>query len=179
MGQDVFSVVESGQATGEPIENKFRELINLVREASHTSRKIMSDLRPGVLEDLGLTAALEWLVHEFQTQCNIECTLFADDISAEISDDAATALFRIVQESLTNIAKHADATHITVSLKCEAAAIILCIVDDGKGLSRNWETKEGSFGLKGMRERTLALGGELHVEPAEDGGVSLRLQVPI
>ena len=179
MGQDVFAVAGSGQAVGEPIENKFRELINLVKEASHTSRKIMSDLRPGVLEDLGLTAALEWLVHEFQTQCNIECALFADDISAGISDDAATALFRIVQESLTNIAKHADATYITVSLKREAAAIVLCIVDDGKGLSRNWETKEGSFGLKGMRERTLALGGELHVEPAEDGGVSLRLQVPI
>ena len=179
MEQNVFAAEESGQAIGVPIENKFRELINLVKEASRTSRKIMSDLRPGVLEDLGLTAALEWLVHEFQTQCDIECTLFADDISAGISDDAATALFRIVQESLTNIAKHADATHITVSLKRETAAIVLCIVDDGKGLSRNWETKEGSFGLKGMRERTLALGGELHVEPAEDGGVSLRLQVPI
>ena len=179
MEQNVFAAKESGQAIGVPIENKFRELINLVKEASRTSRKIMSDLRPGVLEDLGLTAALEWLVHEFQTQCDIECTLFADDISAGISDDAATALFRIVQESLTNIAKHADATHITVSLKRETAAIVLCIVDDGKGLSRNWETKEGSFGLKGMRERTLALGGELHVEPAEDGGVSLRLQVPI
>jgi len=179
MEQNVFAAEGSGQAIGVPIENKFRELINLVKEASRTSRKIMSDLRPGVLEDLGLTAALEWLVHEFQTQCDIECTLFADDISAGISDDAATALFRIVQESLTNIAKHADATHITVSLKRETAAIVLCIVDDGKGLSRNWETKEGSFGLKGMRERTLALGGELHVEPAEDGGVSLRLQVPI
>jgi len=179
MEQNVFAAEESGQAIGVPIENKFRELINLVKEASRTSRKIMSDLRPGVLEDLGLTAALEWLVHEFQTQCDIECTLFADDISAGISDDAATALFRIVQESLTNIAKHADATHITVSLKRETAAIVLCIVDDGKGLSRNWETKEGSFGLKGMRERTLALGGELHVERAEDGGVSLRLQVPI
>jgi len=179
MEQNVFAAEGSGQAPGVPIENKFRELINLVKEASRTSRKIMSDLRPGVLEDLGLTAALEWLVHEFQTQCDIECTLFADDISAGISDDAATALFRIVQESLTNIAKHADATHITVSLKRETAAIVLCIVDDGKGLSRNWETKEGSFGLKGMRERTLALGGELHVEPAEDGGVSLRLQVPI
>lgn len=179
MGQNGVTAEGKSQTAGVPIENKFRELINLVKEASRTSRKIMSDLRPGVLEDLGLTAALEWLVHEFQTQCNIDCRLFADDISAEISDDAATALFRIVQESLTNIAKHADATHITVSLKCEAAAIILCIVDDGKGLSRNWETKEGSFGLKGMRERTLALGGELYVEPAEDGGVSLRLQIPI
>lgn len=179
MEQNDVAAEVSGQTVGVPIENKIRELINLVKEASRTSRNIMSDLRPGVLEDLGLTAALEWLVHEFQTQCNIDCTLLADDISAEISDDAATALFRIVQESLTNIAKHADATHITVSLKCEAAAIVLCIVDDGKGLSRNWETKEGSFGLKGMRERTLALGGELHVEPAEDGGVSLRLQVPI
>lgn len=179
MGRDGLTAEGRSQAAEEPIENKFRELINLVKEASHTSRKIMSDLRPGVLEDLGLTAALEWLVHEFQSQSNIKCMLFADDISAGISDDAATALFRIVQESLTNIAKHADATHITVSLKREAAAIILCIVDDGKGLSRNWETKEGSFGLKGMRERTLALGGELHVEPAEDGGVSLRLQVPI
>lgn len=179
IGQDGVAAEVSGQAAGVPIENKIRELINLVKEASRTSRNIMSDLRPGVLEDLGLTAALEWLVHEFQAQCDIDCMLFADDISAGISDDAATALFRIVQESLTNIAKHADATHITVSLKREAAAIILCIVDDGKGLSRNWETKEGSFGLKGMRERTLALGGELHVEPAEDGGVSLRLQVPI
>ena len=179
MGQNGVATEGRGQAAEEPIENKFRELINLVKEASHTSRKIMSDLRPGVLEDLGLTAALEWLVHEFQSQSNIDCMLFADDISAGISDDAATALFRIVQESLTNIAKHADATHITVSLKREVAAIVLYIVDDGKGLSRNWETKEGSFGLKGIRERTLALGGELHVEPAEDGGVSLRLQVPI
>ena len=167
------------QAAGVPIHNRFRELINLVKEASRTSRKIMSDLRPGVLEDLGLTAALEWLVHEFQTQSNIDCTLIADDITAELNDDAATALFRIVQESLTNIAKHAEATHITVSLQRGATKIVLCIVDDGKGLSRNWETKEGSYGLKGMHERTLALGGELHVEPGEDGGVSLLLQVPI
>ena len=161
------------------ILDQLDELSTLVRKASNTSRRIISDLRPSVLEDLGLLAATEWLVHEFETHYGKTCRIRATDISLTLSDGATTALFRIVQESLTNIAKHADAKNVEITMACGDDWFTLQISDDGKGLDSDWEGKDGCYGLQGMRERVLGFGGELSLTNGQTGGASLRVQIPL
>ncbi|MEH6549874.1 MAG: transporter substrate-binding domain-containing protein [Pseudomonadales bacterium] len=151
----------------------------LVREATQISRRIMSDLKPSVLDDFGLVAALEWLVHEFQLRTEIECHFSSDALPMTLNEEAKIALFRIVQESLTNIGKHAEAKSVDISLDFEDSSLCLAIEDDGKGLSAGWETREGAFGLQGMRERAVALEGELNIENPPNAGVRLSVKIPV
>ncbi len=155
------------------------ELRHLVREASTTARRIMSDLRPTVLEDLGLVAAIEWLAREFENHYGIVCKVRNTGQPTDIDDETTTALFRITQESLTNVSRHADARLVVVSVDYGQQWLTLQVIDDGKGLEDGWEVKEGSYGVQGMRERALALGGELTLQAQPDCGVCLIVRVPI
>ena len=155
------------------------DLLELVREATTTSRRIMSDLRPSVLNDLGLVAAIEWLAHEFQSHHGIACRVDAEDLDVELPDGALIALFRIVQESLTNIAKHANATRAMVRLRLVDGELQLDITDDGIGLPVVRNDTNGSFGLMGMGERALALGGELSFSEGKDGGTRVSVRIPV
>jgi len=168
---------------GSPIKSfelnkQFDEIRALLGQASSTSRSIMSDLRPSVLEDFGLAAAIEWLAHEFeihhQTLCIVRGTQPPDTISAAI----AIAVFRIVQESLTNIAKHAKAKKVQIKLSSNNGLLKVEIIDDGVGLQSGWDNKEGSFGFQGMRERAMSFNGEISVANGKKSGVVLRLQIP-
>ena len=154
------------------------ELLDLVKQATATSRRIMSDLRPSVLHDLGLVAAIEWLAHEFEEHSGIHCVVDAGDLDPELSDEASIALFRIVQESLTNIAKHAQASAAKISLDVNSDGLMLEIIDDGIGIAANWHNKKGSFGLIGMRERAIAIGGKLRVDSGQGSGSVVRIEVP-
>ena len=175
MKKNQTQTTESSRA----IQTHLNELGDLVHQASNTSRKIMSDLRPSVLEDIGLIAAIEWLAHEFEAHHGIGCRIQAPDAFLGLPDDTAIALFRIVQESLTNIAKHANAQNIEVSIKSDGQQIILQVMDDGDGLDADWKNKEGSYGLQGMQERVMACGGEFNLRCRPDQkGVSLRVRVP-
>jgi signal transduction histidine kinase len=155
------------------------DLQGLVKQATKTSRRIMSDLRPSVLEDLGLVAAVEWLVHEFEQHHDIACELQAEDLEVELPSGAGIALFRIVQESLTNIAKHAEAQRAWITLTVENDVLTLEIADDGAGFSRGRRVNEHSFGLLGMSERALALGGELQLRERAEGGARIVVTVPL
>jgi len=168
---------------GSPIKSfelnkQFDEIRALLVQASSTSRSIMSDLRPSVLEDFGLAAAIEWLAHEFevhhQTLCIVRGTQPPDTISAAI----AIAVFRIVQESLTNIAKHAKAKKVQIKLSSNNGLLKVEIIDDGVGFQSGWDNKEGSFGFQGMRERAMSFNGEISVANGKKSGVVLRLQIP-
>lgn len=163
----------------EQLEDKTKELTLLVKSASKTSKQIMSDLRPSMLEDLGLIAALEWLASEFTTRHEIPCHFRADESEIELQEEVAIALFRITQESLTNIAKHAQAHQVKVTICFLEDTIFLSISDDGLGLKAGWSTKEGSFGLQGMKERAIALGGSLKVCSSAENGVELKVKLPI
>jgi signal transduction histidine kinase len=160
-------------------DEHIEEVRGLVKEASHISRRIMSDLRPSVLEDLGLVAALEWLVHEFESHHDIRCVIDAEDLETELAPGAGIALFRIVQESLTNIAKHAGASLAQVTLSVSDDELILEVEDDGKGLDSDWKNRDGSFGLLGMSERAQALGGELCVANNAEGGACIVVRMPL
>ena len=155
------------------------ELRRLIREATATSRRIMSDLRPSMLEDLGLVAAIEWLAHEFELHYGLPCHVLAAGQLPELPGDALIALFRIAQESLTNIAKHADASSAEIELATRDDSICLTIRDDGKGIPEGWRSKEGSFGLLGISERTLALGGEMTVINQKSGGACVQVTIPV
>ena len=172
------STTQDAEIKSAELNLQFDEIKALILQASSTSRSIMSDLRPSVLEDLGLAAAIEWLAHEFeihhQTLCIVRGTQPPDTISAAI----AIAVFRIVQESLTNVAKHANAKNVQIKLSSHHGLLNVEIIDDGVGLQSGWDKKEDSFGFQGMRERAMSFNGEISVANGKKSGVILRLQIP-
>jgi len=165
--------------TDEKCIAKTKELNDLVLSASKTSKQIMTDLRPSILEDLGLVAAIDWLANDFKIKHGVSCKVNARDLPVKLTDEAAIALFRIVQESLTNIAKHAHAEQVEISIVIEKNMLKLSISDDGQGLKDGFKTKQGSYGLKGMHERAIALGGEMKIQSDSHNGVQLKIKIPI
>ena len=160
------------------LDNQLDEIKALLLQASNTSRSIMSDLRPSVLEDLGLAAAIEWLAHEFEIHHQTLCIVRGTQPPDTISSTLAIAVFRIVQESLTNIAKHARAKNVQIKISSDNGLLKVKIIDDGIGLQAGWDQKEGSFGFQGMRERAMSFNGEISVANGKKSGVALMLQIP-
>ncbi|MEX5746732.1 ATP-binding protein [Massilia sp. X63] len=152
--------------------NYLDDLVDRTIEAVH---RISLDLRPTML-DLGLVAALEWQAHEFEKQMGIACIFRCPEKEIVLDDDHATALFRIFQEALTNIAKHAGATRVTVALRRQRAHLSLEICDNGRGIAPADRLKPHSFGLRGMSERAKALGGTLSLSSAPGGGTMLTIK---
>jgi signal transduction histidine kinase len=140
-------------------------------------RAIINDLRPAVL-DLGLHAAVEWQTREFQRKTGISCALMSDGEDIVLSDACATALFRTLQESLTNVTRHASASHVDVQLYATDESLLMRISDDGIG-RLGQQDKPDAFGLRGMRERIGSLGGRLTVTAAPDQGVTVTAVIPI
>jgi signal transduction histidine kinase len=142
-------------------------------------RRIATELRPPILDELGLPAAVEWLAHDFARRTGISCraaTVLPADCT--ISADAATALFRIVQEALTNVSRHAGATRVHIELGVKSECVTLEIIDDGHGITEVAATGPGSLGILGMRERAAALGGVLEVGPTTGGGTRVAAWLP-
>lgn len=155
--------------------NYVDSLVDRTIDAVH---RISLDLRPSVL-DFGLRAALEWQCEEFEKQNGMKCALVANDTEAALSPDHATALFRIFQEALTNIARHARANSVTVHLHQTRGYLTLTVTDDGVGISPQDRHKPQSFGLRGMAERAQALGGKLVISPEVGGGTTLAVRIPL
>lgn len=148
-------------------------LVDRTIEAIH---RISLDLRPAVL-DLGLVAALEWQVGEFARQSGVEAQFSSNRRELELDNDQATALFRIAQEALTNIAKHAKASKVSVKLARQRHHVSLKIADNGAGIRPADRSKPASFGLRGMAERARALGGTLTLSHAAGGGTVVAIKI--
>lgn len=148
-------------------------LVDRTIEAIH---RIALDLRPALL-DLGLVAALEWQVKEFDKQTGIHSSFSTNHRDIGLDDDQATALFRIAQEALTNIAKHAHASKVTVKLARLRHHVSLKIADNGSGIRQSDRAKPDSFGLRGMAERARALGGTLTLSHANGGGTVVTIKI--
>ena len=144
------------------------------------TRRISADLRPLMLDDLGLAEAAEWLAEDFEQRTGIVCSLALEDSEAISRLDAATstALYRILQESLTNVARHARAGHVGIELAIDGEEVVLSVEDDGQGISDNDRRKTRSFGLKGLRERAHYLGGISRIEAGSQGGTLVAVRVP-
>jgi PAS domain S-box-containing protein len=140
-------------------------------------RRISADLRPAMLDDLGLVPALEELVQHISQHSGLECRLAASE-DLRVVDRLATPLFRVAQESLNNAVKHAQASRIVVSLFEEDSRLVMRIEDDGKGITQDDRRKRKSYGLIGMRERVYALGGDFEVRSQERAGTTVEVRVP-
>ena len=140
-------------------------------------RQIINDLRPHVL-DLGLTAAVDWQIAEFQRRTGIACELVSDGRELHVSDRCATTLFRILQESLTNVSRHARATAVRVELALDAESIAMTVSDNGIGLNKGGGQKPGSFGLVGIEERVRILGGKCLITSRPNAGTTVHVSIP-
>jgi signal transduction histidine kinase len=153
--------------------------LDLLDSSIVSVRKIATELRPGLLDALGLAAAIEWQVEEFQARTGVSCSLTLPREKLALPDDQATALFRILQEALTNIARHAQAKHAEVRLAVTNGSLVLEVRDDGRGIRPEERVKARSLGIVGMRERALLLGGEVAVTGRPGGGTTVRASVPL
>ena len=142
------------------------------------TRRISADLRPLILDDLGLEAAADWLVQNFTSRTGVACEL-AVVRKLDLADPHATTVFRALQESLTNIAKHAAASRVEVTLERDADSVVLTVRDNGRGFASGAPRKPESFGLLGLRERVSLLGGEVSVESAPGRGTSIEVRLPL
>jgi signal transduction histidine kinase len=152
------------------------ELIDRTLDRVHT---IVTGLRPVVLDKIGLVAAIEWQTGEFQDRSGIVCETHLPTEEIPLDPERSTALFRILQEAITNVARHANATKVIIELRSEAGSLILSVRDNGKGIDEKMVFTHRSMGLLGMRERALSLGGTTEVSAAAGGGTLITVRVPI
>jgi signal transduction histidine kinase len=153
-------------------------LLKLIDETIESVRTIASDLRPAVL-DLGLAAAIEWQVQELRRRTGIACLLKLGEQEIRLDDARATAIFRIVQESLTNIVRHAQASQIKLSLRQRGDRLLIQIGDNGVGMTADAMQQPRSFGIAGMRERVLLLDGSIEINSRPGRGTQLKVSIPL
>jgi len=167
--------VEQGTGT---LRDKVHSIETLVDRAMSTVSRVGRELRPGILKEFGLPAAIECQAEDFTQRTGIACRVKCDDEGIDLDEKASLALFRILQEALTNVAKHAHASLVVVRLRREHDRISLEIRDNGRGVSEADMNKPKSFGLRGIRERASSLNGELSITPVEQGGTLIVLRIP-
>jgi signal transduction histidine kinase len=154
-------------------------ITKLVDQTIESVQKISTELRPGILDALGLVAAVEWAAGEFETRTGTRCRVDLPKDALKIDQERTTAIFRILQETLTNVARHADATQVDIRLAREDGSLSLEVYDNGIGISEEQLSASRSLGILGMRERTLLLGGEFLVSGAPNQGTRVRVRIPL
>ncbi len=142
-------------------------------------RKISAELRPGILDGFGLPAAIEWQASEFQDRTGIQCQLSAIPEDLDLEERPSSAIFRIFQELLTNVVRHADASRVSISLRKRKGMLILEVQDNGRGISENEKFKADSFGLLGVRERVALLGGKSSIKGVQGQGTTVTIRIPL
>lgn len=168
------------QLADQPVfQEKIQKMIPLVSDTISTVQRICAELRPGILDDLGLEAALEWLVQEFSERTGLRCELKIESEELHLPMALSTTLFRICQESLTNVMRHAQAQQIALSLSREGNRLRLHIQDDGKGIENERINHPLSLGLMGIRERVLPWNGEVTISGKKDQGTTIFVQVSL
>jgi signal transduction histidine kinase len=155
-----------------------RSVETLLDQAMTASRLISRRLRPAIL-DHGVVAAVEWQARDFSKRLGIQCDLRLEAEDIDLPPESATAVFRIFQEALTNIARHAGARRIGVRLAVAEGVMLLVVKDDGRGIAAGDQDKHGTFGLRGMRERCRGIGAQIEIRRPEGGGTELSLRVPV
>jgi signal transduction histidine kinase len=167
------------QSEGEVLV-RLKESIQLINDGVKAVRTICSGLRPGVLDDLGLAAAIEWQASEFTSRNGVLCQVSVPPVDLHLDGDRATATFRIFQECLTNVIRHAQAKTVRVALCEENENIVLVVEDDGIGFSEsNLSESLGSLGLLGMKERAQFCGGEVKISSSPGNGTTVTVRVPV
>jgi len=157
---------------------KAKTLTSLVDANVHLVQRISSELRPGMLDNLGLSAAMEWQTGQFQDRTGISCDIICEPNEIVLDQTRSTALFRIFQETLTNIIRHAQATSVDIVLRKKDGGVELTVTDNGKGITEQEIADPKSFGLMGIKERIYSLGGIVTISGSKDKGTTVRVSVP-
>ena len=169
----------SADGSSRPILFETRALQAQIDTMTVSVRRIAANLRPPMLDDLGLVAALEWLADDFRRRYGVKVAAHLDSGGVAFSDFAATAIFRIVQEALTNVARHAQASQVSVELAREANVCAVRIEDNGTGAALKIARNDKSFGLLGIPERVRQLNGVLSIDSAPGCGFRIAIQLPV
>jgi PAS domain S-box-containing protein len=176
---DLSSLIRGLSAERAPHATQAESILALADQMIQLVRRISTELRPDLLDRLGLVAALEWAGEEFQARTGIECRLEVPADTLVIDPERATAIFRIFQETLTNVARHASATKVDVRLAREGGSLTLEVHDNGVGIGEERASAGRSLGILGMRERALLLGGEFSISGSPGRGTTVRVRIPL
>ena len=170
----------SKKINAEPMHERIMSLYQLTGEAIETARRVSVNLRPNVLDNLGLCGAIEWLIREFEQRTNIKCSLESIMINLTcINKHHETSIFRIIQEAFINIAKHSKATAVDIELLENEDGLVITIKDNGIGITESQLLNPGSFGIIGMNERMQQLGGKLEIYGLPTEGSVVTLKIPL
>jgi signal transduction histidine kinase len=169
----------ANRSNEQQFSGKVEQMIKLTDDTVGSVRRIASDLRPSILDDFGLLAAIEWQAEQFQARTGIVCHVDCSIESRQFPQEQSTALFRVFQEALTNILRHANAKVVRVTISDEAGKFVLRIADDGKGISEGEKGGQGSLGILGMRERVHLIDGEIEITGIEGQGTEILVRVPL
>ena len=175
---DTIWVRDNVAAAPEAVAARLSDMVELLDRTVAATRRIAEDLRPPLLDDLGLVPAIEWLVSKFTQRCGVACKLSVDE-ELELQEPYATAVFRIVQESLANVAKHAGASEVAVVIDKVPGAVTLTVRDNGCGFATAAPRKPQSLGLMGLRERAQLLKGKVTIESAPGQGTRVEVYIPL
>jgi signal transduction histidine kinase len=157
---------------------KIAEMVGLVDSTINTVRRISSELRPGVVDDLGLVSAIEWHAQQFEHNTGIVCHFESNAEYVDLTREQATTVFRIFQETMTNIQRHALATKVNILLEEEDGKFVLEVRDNGRGITEDEKLGRRSLGLLGMRERAHSFGGTVEISGAPGKGTVLTVRLP-
>jgi signal transduction histidine kinase len=175
---DIHWLREHWDSDAGAVPAKLDAMEAMLDASTAATRRIAADLRPPVLDDLGLAPALQWLVQSFRQRAQVACDLEMDE-DLEVGEPHATAVFRIVQESLVNVRKHARARNVQVRLDREPQALTLSVRDDGVGFTTGDTRRPDALGLLGLRERARLLGGSVAIISAQGTGTTVQVQLPV
>jgi signal transduction histidine kinase len=165
----------------EGLHSRLEDAGALLESTAATIENVMGELRPPMLDDYGLLPALQWYANDFVRRTGIEVTVRGSETGTRLAQSTEIALFRIVQEALNNVAKHAHASKVTIGLEHAGAHVVMTITDDGVGYgaaTSSTARRRSGLGMVTMRERTQAVGGQFEIGPATDGGTRISVRVP-
>jgi PAS domain S-box-containing protein len=161
------------------VQEKLATLTNLIDTTFEIVRRVSSELRPGIVDDAGLVAAIVWAAKGFEARTGITCRFESPVEDVHVSREQSTAIFRIFQEALTNIMRHAEATRVEITIKEAADEFVMTITDNGKGITEQQQSGVETLGIIGMRERAYLIGGQFSITSGESRGTVVTVRVPI
>ena len=167
-----------GNVPKENVVDEIDEMSKRIDETIGTVRRISSEIRPSILDDFGLVAAMEWQARQFERKTGVECVFRSSSENIDIEPDAGSAVFRIFQEALTNIARHANASKVRILIDAVSDRIRMSIEDDGVGVDLQQLARSRSLGIMGMKERARLIGADLSIESSDEGGTRVEVVLP-
>jgi len=175
----VFLLAKKIKSNMPEVNEQLQELAGMIDQSVESVQRITAKLRPGILDELGLPAAIQWQVQDLSKQTGIQCRCSLPRHELHLPSDHATAIFRILQEALTNVVRHANAEKVSIFLRIDGHNLILEVTDNGIGISKGQIANPHSLGLLGMKERAMLLGGQFKIYGAKGEGTNVKVTIPL